>query len=105
MAALAVAPTAMILVNGQTGFLVGALLGLALLEIDRRPFRAGLLLGLHCVTPNSELVARLQDQGLLAVPAAENVVRLLPPLIAEESHMEAALAILDRVCAEAAEGA
>ena len=63
---------------------------------------AGLLLGLHCVAPNSELVARLQDQGLLTVPAAENVVRLLPPLIAERSHIEAALAILDRVCAEAA---
>ncbi|MCH9013137.1 MAG: aspartate aminotransferase family protein [Proteobacteria bacterium] len=63
---------------------------------------AGLLLGLHCVAPNSELVARLQDQGLLTVPAAENVVRLLPPLIAERSHIEAALAILERVCAEAA---
>ena len=50
-------------------------------------------------------LAIVQDQGLLAVPAAENVVRLLPPLIAEESHMEAALEILDRVCAEAAEGA
>ena len=63
---------------------------------------AGLLLGLHCVAPNSELVARLQDQGLLTVPAAENVVRLLPPLIAEKSHIEAALAILERVCAEGA---
>ncbi|MCH8169184.1 MAG: DUF2029 domain-containing protein [Proteobacteria bacterium] len=52
VAALAVAPTAMILVNGQTGFLVGALLGLALLEIDRRPFRAGLLLGLLGFKPH-----------------------------------------------------
>jgi len=46
VAALAVAPTAMIFVNGQTGFLIAAVLGLALLEVDRRPFRSGLLLGL-----------------------------------------------------------
>ncbi len=52
LAALAAAPTAMILVNGQTGFLVGALLGLALLEIDRRPVRAGLLLGLLGFKPH-----------------------------------------------------
>jgi acetylornithine/N-succinyldiaminopimelate aminotransferase len=65
----------------------------------------GLLLGLHCLVPNSELVARLQEEGLLSVPAAENVVRLLPPLIADESHVEAALGILERVCAHWAKAA
>ena len=65
----------------------------------------GFLLGLLCLAPNSELVARLQEEGLLSVPAAENVVRLLPPLIADESHIEAALAILERVCADWAKAA
>ena len=60
---------------------------------------AGLMLGLRCEVPNGELVARLRDGGLLTVPAAENVVRLLPPLVIERSHIEEALGILDRACA------
>ena len=59
----------------------------------------GYLIGLHCVVPNGELVGKLLEQGLLTVPAAENVVRLLPPLIIEEVQVEEALGILDRVCA------
>jgi acetylornithine/N-succinyldiaminopimelate aminotransferase len=58
---------------------------------------AGLMLGLRCVVPNTEMVARLRDAGLLTVGAGDNVVRLLPPLIIDESHVEAALAILERV--------
>jgi len=51
-AALAAAPTAIILVNGQTGFLVAALLGLCLLVIDRRPVAAGIALGLIAIKPH-----------------------------------------------------
>jgi acetylornithine/N-succinyldiaminopimelate aminotransferase len=60
---------------------------------------AGLLIGLHCVVPNGELVGKLMEQGLLTVPAAENVVRLLPPLIIEDAQVDEALDILERVCA------
>ena len=60
---------------------------------------AGLMLGLRCVVPNGEMVGRLRDGGLLTVPAAENVVRILPPLVIEESQVEEALAILERTCA------
>ena len=49
--------------------------------------------------PNGELVGKLLEQGLLTVPAAENVVRLLPPLIIEEAQVDEALDILERVCA------
>ena len=59
---------------------------------------AGLMLGLRCVVPNGEMVGRLRDGGLLTVPAAENVVRILPPLVIEESQVEEALAILERTC-------
>jgi acetylornithine/N-succinyldiaminopimelate aminotransferase len=59
----------------------------------------GFLIGLHCVVPNGELVGKLMEQGLLTVPAAENVVRMLPPLILEDEQIEEALGILDRVCA------
>jgi acetylornithine/N-succinyldiaminopimelate aminotransferase len=59
---------------------------------------AGLMLGLKCVVPNTEMVSKLRDAGLLTVGAGDNVVRLLPPLIIEEGHVEEALSILDKVC-------
>lgn len=60
---------------------------------------AGLMLGLKCVVPNGEMVGRLREEGLLTVPAAENVVRLLPPLTVEDRQIDEAMAILDRVAA------
>ena len=65
----------------------------------------GLLLGLKCAVPNTDVMARLRDQGLLTVGAAENVVRILPPLIIDDSHVEEALSILERVSAGWAEAA
>jgi acetylornithine/N-succinyldiaminopimelate aminotransferase len=65
----------------------------------------GLILGLECVVPAGEMVARLREAGLLTVGAAENVVRIVPPLTIDESHVEEALAILDRVCEGWAEAA
>lgn len=60
----------------------------------------GLLLGLKCAAPNTGVVAKLQDNGLLAVPAGDNVVRLLPPLIVGEEEIDAAVEIIDRSCRE-----
>jgi acetylornithine/N-succinyldiaminopimelate aminotransferase len=59
----------------------------------------GLMIGLECVVPAGDLVAKLRAEGLLTVPAAENVVRLLPPLTISESEVDEALAILERVIA------
>ncbi len=42
----------------------------------------GFLIGLHCLRPNREVLASLREAGLLAVAASDNVIRLLPPLIA-----------------------
>jgi acetylornithine/N-succinyldiaminopimelate aminotransferase len=58
---------------------------------------AGMILGLRCVVPNGDVIARLQEQGLLTVSAGENVIRLLPPLIIDERHVDEAVAIIDRV--------
>jgi len=60
---------------------------------------AGLMLGLKCVVPNTEVVNKLREAGLLTVGAGDNTVRVLPPMIIEESHVEEALAILDKVAA------
>jgi acetylornithine/N-succinyldiaminopimelate aminotransferase len=59
----------------------------------------GLMLGLKCVVPNTEMVNKLRAAGLLTVTAGDNTVRVLPPLIIDESHVEEALAILDKVAA------
>ena len=55
----------------------------------------GLMLGLKCKVANGEVVARLFANGLLAVAAGDNVVRLVPPLIIGETEVSAAAAIID----------
>ena len=40
----------------------------------------GLMLGLKCKVDNMELIETGYDQKLLLIPAAENVIRILPPL-------------------------
>lgn len=59
---------------------------------------SGLMIGLKCVVPNGEMVARLNGNRLLTVGAADNVVRLLPPLIIGTNHVDEAVAILDKTC-------
>jgi acetylornithine/N-succinyldiaminopimelate aminotransferase len=56
----------------------------------------GLLLGLRCVVPNTDLAAAARAEKLLTVPAGENVLRLLPPLIIGEAEAGEAVARLDR---------
>ncbi|MEO1193432.1 MAG: aspartate aminotransferase family protein [Pseudomonadota bacterium] len=63
---------------------------------------AGLLRGLQCKLPAGELLTALREAGLLSVPAAENVLRIIPPLIVTEAEIEEALDILDRVAADMA---
>jgi acetylornithine/N-succinyldiaminopimelate aminotransferase len=57
----------------------------------------GLLTGLKCLVPNTEMVDRLRGAGLLTVGAGENVVRLLPPLVIDEPHVEEAIGIIEGV--------
>jgi acetylornithine/N-succinyldiaminopimelate aminotransferase len=56
----------------------------------------GLLVGVRAVVPNGELVDALRAEKLLAVAAGDNVVRLLPPLIADEAVIGEGIARLDR---------
>jgi acetylornithine/N-succinyldiaminopimelate aminotransferase len=59
----------------------------------------GLMLGLKCKVPNTRLVQALLDQRLLTVPAGDNVVRLLPPLIVDEAEIDLAATKLEAACA------
>ncbi|MGE5475995.1 MAG: aspartate aminotransferase family protein [Bacteroidales bacterium] len=60
----------------------------------------GMMLGLKCRIPNTELQSKLLANGLLTVGAGDNVVRLLPPLIVREKEIEEALEILTRTLSE-----
>lgn len=60
----------------------------------------GLMQGIVCAVPNTDLYARLMANGLLTVTAGDNVVRLLPPLIITSAQVDEAVEILDRTCRE-----
>jgi acetylornithine/N-succinyldiaminopimelate aminotransferase len=56
----------------------------------------GLIMGLKCVAPNTDVVKAAYAQNLLTVPAADNVLRLLPALNIEDADITEALTRLDR---------
>jgi acetylornithine/N-succinyldiaminopimelate aminotransferase len=56
----------------------------------------GLLMGLRVTVPNGEFVDALRSQGLLAAAAGDNVVRLLPPLVATDADIIDAVQRIDR---------
>ena len=56
----------------------------------------GLMLGLKCKCANTDLVAAGYEALVITVPAADNVVRLLPPLNIMDDEIELAIARLDQ---------
>jgi acetylornithine/N-succinyldiaminopimelate aminotransferase len=62
----------------------------------------GLMLGLRCAegVSNLDVVAALHRQGMLTVAAAENVIRLLPPLIIGPAEIGEAVEKLGNAAAE-----
>ncbi|MEL6839646.1 MAG: aspartate aminotransferase family protein [Pseudomonadota bacterium] len=56
---------------------------------------AGLMLGLKCKATNTDVVAAGFGQGVLTVPAADNVVRLLPALNIPDEDIGTAIEKLD----------
>ena len=59
----------------------------------------GLMLGLKCRVAPGDLVAAGYDAQVITVPAADNVVRLLPPLTVTEDDIAEAARRLDRAAA------
>ena len=51
----------------------------------------GLMIGIKCKVQNLRLLEALRDQKMLVVPAGENVLRLLPPLIVTEDEIREAV--------------
>ncbi|MBO9313809.1 MAG: aminotransferase class III-fold pyridoxal phosphate-dependent enzyme, partial [Chloroflexus sp.] len=48
----------------------------------------GLLVGLELKSRVQPVITSLIDQGVLALPAGPNVLRLLPPLVIEQTDLE-----------------
>ena len=54
----------------------------------------GLMIGIICNMNNADLCSNLRNEGLLSVPAANNILRLLPPLNITTEHADACINIL-----------
>jgi acetylornithine/N-succinyldiaminopimelate aminotransferase len=56
----------------------------------------GLLQGLKCVIPQGEVQAACVAEGLMAITAGDNVLRLAPPLVVTDADLDEAAAMLRR---------
>jgi len=60
----------------------------------------GLLIGLQLFKEQEKFIKKLEDNKLLTIRAAENVIRILPPLNVKKSEVDLALKIIKKVCKE-----
>ena len=58
----------------------------------------GLLIGLQLFNDQKKFIQKLENNKLLTIRAAENVVRILPPLNVKKSEINLALKIIRKVC-------
>ncbi len=89
-------------VNARAGFLRQKLEGLIAAHPDtfESVRGTGLMLGLKCKRAPTDLVAAAYDQNLLTVPAADNVLRLLPALNICEADLAEAVTRLDAAASQ-----
>ena len=60
----------------------------------------GLLIGLQLYKDQSKFIEKLENKNLLTIKAAENVIRILPPLNVKKKEIDLALKIITKVCIE-----
>ena len=60
----------------------------------------GLLIGIQLYVDQTKFIKKLMDNKLLTIRAAENVVRILPPLNVKKIEVNKALKIINKVCKE-----
>ena len=58
----------------------------------------GFLIGLQLYKNQANFIKKLMENKLLTIRAAENVVRILPPLNVKKSELDLALKIIKKVC-------
>ena len=60
----------------------------------------GLLIGLKLHNDQTDFIKDLMKNKLLTIRAAENVIRILPPLNVKKTEIDLALKIINKVCKE-----
>ena len=60
----------------------------------------GLLIGIQLQKDQTKFIKKLMENRLLTIRAAENVVRILPPLNVKKNEIFQALKIINKVCSE-----
>merc|ERR1712078_262707 len=60
----------------------------------------GLLIGIKLHKDQIIFIQKLMDNNLLTIRAAENVIRILPPLNVKKNEIDKALKIISKVCSE-----
>ena len=60
----------------------------------------GFLIGLQLYNNQAHFIKKLMENKLLTIKAAENVVRILPPLNVKKKEIDQALKIISKVCLE-----
>ena len=60
----------------------------------------GLLIGIELKIDQTKFIKNLMDNNLLTIRAAENVVRILPPLNVKKSEIDQAIKDYNKVCKE-----
>jgi acetylornithine/N-succinyldiaminopimelate aminotransferase len=60
----------------------------------------GLLIGVQLHTNQTKFIKNLMDNRLLTIRAAENVVRILPPLNVKKKEIDLAIKIIEKVCSQ-----
>jgi len=58
----------------------------------------GLLIGLQLFEDQAKFIQKLMDNKLLTIRAAENTIRLLPPLTVKKQEIDLAIKIVKKVC-------
>ncbi len=58
----------------------------------------GLLIGIQLYKDPTKFIQKLMDNRLLTIRAAENVIRILPPLNVKKKEIDVALKIISKVC-------
>ena len=58
----------------------------------------GLLIGLQLYSDQTKFIQKLMDNKLLTIRAAENVVRILPPLNVKKQEIDLSIRIIRKVC-------
>jgi acetylornithine/N-succinyldiaminopimelate aminotransferase len=60
----------------------------------------GLMQGLEFSIPVKDIIPKVMDAGLILISAGARVIRFVPPLIIEKSHVDEMAAVLDQVLSE-----